>query len=107
MANRGARGCLAHDGNAGCAVTAAELVDDATRRICERTGADPAVVRDCLAHTAQVLLCEGLTVANDVRCDSLRRCNRCEDCRLADVIERDEDGPDYAYERAHSAASLG
>lgn len=86
-------------------MTAAELVAEATRRVVERTGADALEVRDAVAHAVQLYVC-AQEAANDV-CDFEHRCGRCDDCRSASADERLEDGPDYAYERAHSAASLG
>jgi hypothetical protein len=48
----------------GGSVTAAALLDDIVRRVCERTGADPIEVRDCCAHSLQVYLAD-IDAANE------------------------------------------
>lgn len=78
-------------------MTIAELVSEATRRVVERTGADALEVRDAVAHAVQLYVC-AQEAANDVRCNSLHKCNRCDDCAIDD---EDDDSPTEAELREH------
>lgn len=105
-------------------MTAAELVAEATRRVCERVAnADAAEVYDAIAHAVQIYVSEQEDAANEQppatpieSCEPLRdegiRCGHCELCHLEEMTQEEweaenhPDGPDLDYERAHSAAAL-
>jgi hypothetical protein len=76
---------------------AQEAIDDAT-----------ALVREGHMHEASSVMARALReIAANAVCTYDERCGKCGDCCSAEEQERDEDGPDYAYEREHSAARLG
>ena len=92
-----------------------ELVDEATRRVCEQHPyTNPRYISHAIANAVQIYLCRSALSANDVPTeDDIKSCFehpfcQCPDCQLARMTpeENAPDEPDLSYERSHSAANL-